>query len=182
MPIQFHCSGCGRLLRTGDETAGRQAQCPACGGLSLVPIAGAAAGGFADRADAGRTDHVAARRVAGPANALIAVAILGMVCSLFAIAENLATMFGAVPAKNEPLPPLILAAGVAFGVVGLAIEVLILVGAVQMKRLESYGLAMTAAVFAIIPCYWPCCVLGLPLGIWALVALSDSAVKAAFRS
>lgn len=37
MPIEFRCSQCGRLLKTPDDTAGRQAQCPACGGLSIVP-------------------------------------------------------------------------------------------------------------------------------------------------
>jgi len=37
MPIEFRCRQCGRLLKTPDDTAGRQAQCPACGALSTVP-------------------------------------------------------------------------------------------------------------------------------------------------
>lgn len=37
MPIEFRCSQCGKLLRTGDDTAGRQAQCPNCGTISVVP-------------------------------------------------------------------------------------------------------------------------------------------------
>jgi phage FluMu protein Com len=37
MPIEFRCGQCGRLLKTPDDTAGRQAQCPACGSLSTVP-------------------------------------------------------------------------------------------------------------------------------------------------
>ena len=37
MPIEFRCSQCGKLLRTGDDTAGRQAQCPECGTISIVP-------------------------------------------------------------------------------------------------------------------------------------------------
>ena len=41
MPIEFRCNQCGRLLRTGDETAGRQAKCPECGGLTAVPEPGA---------------------------------------------------------------------------------------------------------------------------------------------
>ena len=37
MPIEFRCSQCGKLLRTGDDTAGRQAQCPECGTIGTVP-------------------------------------------------------------------------------------------------------------------------------------------------
>ena len=37
MPIEFRCSQCGKLLRTGDDTAGRQAQCPECGALTGIP-------------------------------------------------------------------------------------------------------------------------------------------------
>ena len=57
---------------------------------------------------------------------------------------------------------------------------LILVGAIKMLRLESQGWAKTAAVLAMIPCISPCCVLGLPFGIWAFVALDDPLVKSAF--
>jgi len=37
MPIEFRCSVCGKLLRVGDEAAGRQAKCPACQTAQLVP-------------------------------------------------------------------------------------------------------------------------------------------------
>jgi DNA-directed RNA polymerase subunit RPC12/RpoP len=37
MPIEFRCTRCSKLLRTADDTAGRQAQCPECGALSIVP-------------------------------------------------------------------------------------------------------------------------------------------------
>jgi hypothetical protein len=50
-----------------------------------------------------------------------------------------------------------------------------------MKNLQSYGLAMTASIVAMIPCISPCCILGLPFGIWALVILNRPEVKAAFR-
>ena len=43
MPIDFRCSQCGKLLRTGDDTAGRQAECPACGALTTVPAPEASA-------------------------------------------------------------------------------------------------------------------------------------------
>ena len=49
-----------------------------------------------------------------------------------------------------------------------------------MGRLEGYGLAMTASIFAMIPCVGPCCLLGLPFGIWSVTVLNRRDVKAAF--
>ncbi|HEV3024847.1 MAG TPA: zinc ribbon domain-containing protein, partial [Pirellulales bacterium] len=43
MPIEFRCSQCGKLLRTGDDTAGKQARCPACGNVLPVPARSQAA-------------------------------------------------------------------------------------------------------------------------------------------
>ena len=43
MPIDTKCPGCGRLLRVGEECAGRQARCPACSTIYVVPSAQIAA-------------------------------------------------------------------------------------------------------------------------------------------
>ena len=59
-------------------------------------------------------------------------------------------------------------------------NVLIAIGAVKMMNLSSRGWGTTAAVLAMIPCISGCCLLGVPVGIWALVALSKPDVKAAF--
>jgi hypothetical protein len=80
-------------------------------------------------------------------------------------------------------------AGVFSGVVGMVFTALWMVlsgilifGGIKMKNLQSYGLAMAAAVIAMLPCTigW-CCLFGLPIGIWALVVLMKPEVKAAFR-
>ncbi len=39
MAIEFRCGQCGKLLRTGDETAGKQAKCPSCGAVQPIPTA-----------------------------------------------------------------------------------------------------------------------------------------------
>lgn len=39
MAIEFACSSCGKVLRTADNTAGRQAKCPACGAATVIPSA-----------------------------------------------------------------------------------------------------------------------------------------------
>ncbi len=37
MPIEFRCNQCGTLLRTGDDTGGKQAKCPTCGAVMPIP-------------------------------------------------------------------------------------------------------------------------------------------------
>jgi hypothetical protein len=58
---------------------------------------------------------------------------------------------------------------------------LILFGGLKMQKLENYGLAMAASIVAMIPCISPCCLVGLPIGIWAVVVLSKPEVKNAFH-
>jgi hypothetical protein len=47
------------------------------------------------------------------------------------------------------------------------------------EDLKSYGLAMTSSILAMIPCH-VCCMVGLPIGIWALIVLLKPEVKSAF--
>jgi len=42
MAIEFRCTQCNKLLRTGEGTAGKQAKCPECGAVSTIPPAGTA--------------------------------------------------------------------------------------------------------------------------------------------
>jgi hypothetical protein len=55
------------------------------------------------------------------------------------------------------------------------VATVIMVGAQKMKRLESYGWAMTASILATVGGG-----IGMPFGIWALVVLLRPEVKAAF--
>jgi hypothetical protein len=69
------------------------------------------------------------------------------------------------------------------GVINLffaALNAFVLLGAIKLMRLQSYGLAMAACIVAMLPCQC-CCLFGLPFGIWALVVLSKPEVKSAFH-
>lgn len=44
MPIEFRCTQCNKLLRTGDDTAGKQAKCPECGTVMTIPMPDLGAG------------------------------------------------------------------------------------------------------------------------------------------
>jgi hypothetical protein len=61
------------------------------------------------------------------------------------------------------------------------VAVVILVGAIQMIRVRTWGLALTSAILAMVHVGSCCCLFGIPFGIWALIVLCDAEVKAAFR-
>lgn len=65
------------------------------------------------------------------------------------------------------------------GCVGLCFSGLVILGGLKMKSLESFGLAITACVIAILPCNY-CCFIGIPFGIWGLITLNNTDVKSAF--
>ena len=127
----------------------------------------------------------AAALVAGPAIGLIVTAILGALVQMVSLIRLL-LMHTPMPA-NSQMPGQAWVAmlsgpiGMVMSILAILMSVVILLGALKMKKLESYGLAMTASILAMIPCLSPCCVIGLPIGIWALVVLSKPEVKSAFH-
>jgi hypothetical protein len=70
--------------------------------------------------------------------------------------------------------------GVVSTLIVLAAGAFMIYAALQMKQLKGHGMSVAASVIAIIPCVSPCCLLGLPLGIWALVVLNKPEVKSQF--
>jgi hypothetical protein len=70
--------------------------------------------------------------------------------------------------------------GFGIELLGLLLGGLIILGAIQMKNLSSFSLAMTASIVAMIPCHY-CCLLGIPFGIWSLIVLLSEDVKSSFR-
>jgi hypothetical protein len=128
-----------------------------------------------------------ADRVAGPATGLIVTAILGFLANGLALVWTAAAgQFQRLPAGMDPDMHRFLQAfsgvvGITICIVGVVLSVLVLYGALQMKKLHSYGWAMTASILALVPCTSPCCLVGVPIGIWALVVLLKPEVKAAFK-
>jgi hypothetical protein len=129
-------------------------------------------------------------RVQGPAIGLLVTAIIGLMLQAGSLLVNLlgvgvgaAAMGEGATARDQQNATVAMmqgGLGIIFGFISIAIGVVILLGALKMKKLQSYGFAMAAAILAMIPCISPCCLIGLPFGIWALVVLMDPQVKAAF--
>jgi tRNA A-37 threonylcarbamoyl transferase component Bud32 len=114
------------------------------------------------------------RQVKGPAIGLLATSIV-----IWVIAFIITSVVGGLvlfmkhPAGQPDLTPLLASIPV---VLMITLATLIMVGAQKMKRLESYGWAVTASIITILGGG-----LGLPFGIWALVVLLRPEVKAAFN-
>ena len=124
--------------------------------------------------------------VLAPAIALIVVAVLGLSGSLF----NFVVALIAEPPPIDPNAPQWLQdmqanqVGPVVAVVqaGFAIlNVVIIVGAIQMLRFRMWGYALTASILAIVNFGTCCCILGIPVGIWSIVVLSQAHVKKAFK-
>ncbi len=71
--------------------------------------------------------------------------------------------------------------GIAYSLLDAAFNSLILFGAISMMNLQRYVLAIISSVLMMLPLTSPCCLIGLPVGIWALVTLTRPGVSEAFR-
>lgn len=164
------CPMCGEVVWSEDDfAAAHEIKCPACGTRiregrpAEVPVFSADRGW-------------AAERVEIPSIALMVVGGLALVGGIFEIVIAIGILFSEGP-QDERIAGAVFYAIAA--IYALAVGGFIIYGGLKMKRLESWGLALTAAILAVIPCN-VCCVFGMPIGIWALVTLNDRAVKEAF--
>ncbi len=135
-----------------------------------------ATGGLSASVSDDAIEH-ARRQVKGPAIGLLATGILNILIMLVAFALFIApTMLDHAGFASTALPGLIhIRILVALA---LICGSLIIFGALKMKRLQAYVLAIAASILAIISSRWN--ILGLPIGIWALVVLSQREVRMAF--
>jgi hypothetical protein len=124
--------------------------------------------------------------VGGPAIGLIVTGIVGILFQIASILMRLLGMgmSGVAVASGDSSGFAGLMSGVVgliFSIVWLLMGAVVIFGALKMKSLQSYGLAFAAAVLAALPCTSPCCFIGLPIGIWAIVVLLNDEVKRSFR-
>jgi uncharacterized protein len=111
----------------------------------------------------------ALRQVRGPGTGLVVTAILNWVAIPLIL---LITMFVASRKGIATVPMLLVPLS------ALVLSGIMLVAGLKMKRLQAYGLAIAGAILAILVA--PGNLIGLPIGIWALVVLSQRHVREAF--
>ena len=130
--------------------------------------------------------------VLGPAIAMIATSVMDILMTGFAVLAGIlgwgagwmehgghALPMG-TPELDEFLHLTYGPAGLMGHLFGLLVNGFLILAAFRMLSLRSYGLCMTAAVVAVVPCTAPCCCLGMAAGVWALVVLTRPEVKQAF--
>ena len=207
MPISVYCQQCAKEYRIKDTQAGMRVRCPNGHVLTVPPNLASApreieiaehdtmARDFRDDNpyvspgyDPGSPDRRRAfvrGRVTAPAIVLIVVGGVGLALSLLSLAFAL---LGPAPRIDPKAPEFVRefqrgAAGPAAALIQAAFVVLnavIVLGAVQMFRFESWGLAMAASILAIVNIGSCCCLVSLPIGIWSLLILMRPDVRAAF--
>lgn len=136
----------------------------------------------------GNHGNHAAEKLKLPAIALLIIGGIGLLGSAGYVAVN---TFGLFLNPNVLKPPANQAEAVGFwiGAIGVYVyfflhiisQILVMIGGNCMLKQKSYRWAMVGAVLAVVPLLSPCCILGMPFGIWALVVLSDSQVSQSFR-
>jgi hypothetical protein len=132
-------------------------------------------------------DSAAAQAVRGPAIGLIVTGILSGFLALAAAASSIAGfVFGDdrwdYYGRYRPGEGVVgLGVSLTMAATWLLVAGFILYAGLQMSRLRSRELCLVASVLAMIPCTACCCVVGIPMGLWALIVLNRPDVRAAFR-
>jgi hypothetical protein len=126
-----------------------------------------------------------ARDVQGPAIGLLLVGGLGAAFSLLFILQRMLGMAFLSPRSfggASDYADYVFGAGFVFWIFVLVLSGFVLWGGWQMKSMRQWTLAVAASVVTMLPCLGPCCGLGLPIGVWALVVLLKPEVKNAFTA
>lgn len=124
--------------------------------------------------------------VQGPAISLMAVSLIAVICGTAALVADVYLIVSGAVAKLEAMNegPISeytqITVRTIWGAVLVIASSFVLYGAVQMRRLRSFGTARAAAIVAMIPLLGPCCILGIPFGIWAFVVLVRPGVRKSF--
>lgn len=122
--------------------------------------------------------------VQGPAIALIVIGGIGLLWHLGwgllnLLGSGLSVLGGGSSAMSGVLGGVL---GSIMYIVWALLQGVVIFGGVKMKAMQGWGIAVAGAVVALLPCTnWICCLLGMPIGIWALVVLMNDEVKRSFQ-
>jgi len=130
----------------------------------------------------------AKQKISGPSIGLLITGIIGAVTSLatfimFMVGVSVGSLWmDEIPELPEWYENVYEGAfGLGSAFVGVLVALFIIYVALKMKELKQWGLCAAASILAMIPCISPCCIIGLPIGIWCLVVLMKPEVKNAFQ-
>jgi hypothetical protein len=130
---------------------------------------------------------MASQQVQGPAMGLMITAGLALLFTVLGLVMNIAGvgmgslggMGGGSAATDQYISMMSGGVGIVVNLLALGLYGFVLWGAMQMKQLRNWNIAMGASIAAMLPCSC-CCIVGLPIGIWSLIVLMKPEVKSAF--
>ena len=140
--------------------------------------------------------EASAQEVKNPAICLIVAGVLNILLALWSIVkalffpQNIDQIMSQMPAMPDPQTQKMVTSmlhmmsgplAIGFDAVALILSVVVLMGAIRMLALRNYEFALVAAILALVPCVTPCCLIGLPFGIWAIIVLRKPGVKEHFN-
>lgn len=170
------------------QTLGAYAEFAEALGLEATPSV--LGGGMAASFQTSGAREAALQAVKGPAIGLKVTAIIGLILVALGLVMNVMSLVGhpitfGVQQMGDPNMQRMFnqlggGLGVVQSLIGGGIGVAILIGASKMQSLTNHQFAFTASILAMLPCLSPCCFLGLPFGIWALVVLNKPEIKSQF--
>ena len=183
------CPSCGHKLKYPNDYAGKQAKCQKCGGLVRLPPLSTpslpennalmdsdeARGAALARLFNAVAAQSAAKKLRPWTYALLAVGILNV---LFTLNTAAILAFGSSAQQSAVDTGYLVMLGVLF--VSLSSAGVTIVGALRMRALRSYRLAVFSCILAMVPVLSMCFVVGLPIGIAALIELRKADVRSAF--
>ena len=121
------------------------------------------------------------QRVSAPAIGLLIAGVVSGVGSLLWLL--LLIFFSALILGDKDSQDAMIGIGfwIPFTLIRLALDGLTIYGALQMRQLKSWNMSLGGAIAASLPCSF-CCILTMPLGIWAIVVLLNDEVKRDFAA
>ena len=129
----------------------------------------------------------AAQQVQGPAMGLLITGVIGVVLGALSLLMNLLGMgmsglegLGGGGATDQYMQYMSGGVGIVSGIIALGISGFIIWSSMQMKQLRNWNMSVAASIVAMIPCIGPCCLIGIPIGVWSLIVLMKPEVKSAF--
>ena len=125
-------------------------------------------------------------KVQAPAIALIVCGGLSFIASIYGAVNALVSQVPPIPPDAPELVAQILKGTVgpmaaAIQTVFILVGLFILFGGIQMLRLKTWAVALAATIVSMLNFGSCCCLIGMPIGIWALVILLMGDVKRAFE-
>jgi hypothetical protein len=129
----------------------------------------------------------AAADVKAPAIALLVVSLIAIAVGILGLVGDAILLTSGAVERLEAMnnrsvsPQTTIMIRTAWGIILLVASAYVCYGALKMMKLKNYGTARFAAIIAMIPLVSPCCLLGIPFGIWAFVVLGKPHVRDAFQ-